>query len=596
MLDTDSYPLAMTELMFECYSIPSLSYGVDALFSYRYNGGSSGLVLSSSHTSTHLVPVIRGQPLWSDAARLNWGGQQGSEYLLTLLKLKYPSFPAQIKDYQVEDMLRTHCYISPSFDRELSTFLAWSGLEDRDRIIQYPFIEQQVNEKSEEELTRIAERKKEGGRRLQEQAAKMRLEKLVRKEHELEYFIGLQARIATQTKKEVKRMLDHDEFKDEEELDKTVKTLEKSIRKARKKDIGDIQEVEEPASFPLLDVPDKELDEVGLKQKRHQRLMKSGIEARARARAEKERERNRIDEDRKLDDQRRQTDLDGWLRDRRAARIEYLQKIKEKEQFKADLGNRKSLASQIRMKTLASLASDTPGRKRRRGGDDDNFGANDEDWGVYRSVAMGEQSDEEEEEDLSASLKAVEAQLLKYDPQFDEDSTLAAQSDWRKSLVHAFYRGSRPFNQESQQEIHQLHLNVERIRVPEVVFQPAIAGIDQAGILEIAAGVINQRLDRRLDYEAVLNDVFVTGGNTMFKNFMDRLQDGLRELLPANASSKVRQAHDPILDSWRGAAQWSQDAAFRDICVTWEEYQEKGSEYMKEHDLGNAFPGNTAPQ
>ena len=577
----------MTELLFECYSTPSLSYGVDALFSYRFNGGSNGLIVSSSHTSTHLIPVVMGRPLWSDATRLNWGGQQGAEYLMKLLKLKYPAFPAQIKDYQVEDMLRTHGYISASFDKELSTFLDWSGLEDRDRVIQYPFTEQQVIEKSEEELARIAERKREGGRRLQEQAARMRLEKLVRKEQELDYFIDLQARIATQTKKEAKKLLDDDEFKDEEDLEKTIKALEKSVRKVRNKDIGDNQEEEEPASFPLLDVPDNELDEAGLKQKRHQRLMKSGVEARARARAEKERERNRVEEEQRQDDDRRENDLDQWLRDRRAVRLEYLQRIKEKEQFKADLGNRKSLASQARMKTLANLASDTPGRKRRRGGDDDNFGANDDDWGVYRTVATGDQSDEEEEEDLEAGLKGVEALLLKYDPDFSEHNTMEAQGDWRKSLIHAFHRGPRPFNTESQEEIHQLHLNVERIRVPEIVFQPAIAGVDQAGILEIAADIINQRLPRNLDHEAILKDVFLTGGNTLFKNFTERFRNDLGGFLPVKASTRVRQAQDPTHDAWKGAAQWSQDPSFAESSVTRDEYLEKGAEYMKEHSLGN---------
>ena len=585
----------MTELLFECYSAPSLAYGVDALFSYRYNGGSSGLVLSSSHTSTHLVPVLVGKPLWSDATRLNWGGQQAADYLGKLLKLKYPAFPAQIKDYQIEDMLRTHSYVSLSFNDELSKYLDRPGLEERDRVIQYPFTEQQVIEKSEEELARIAERKREGGRRLQEQAAKMRLEKLVRKEQELDYFVKLRARIATQSRKEAKRMLEDDELRDEDELDRTIKTLEKSVRKARNKDIGDNRGEEEPASFALLDIPDKELDDAGLKQKRHQRLMKSGVEARARAKAEKERERTRIEEEQRQDDERRRNDLDGWLKTRRAARYEYLQRIKEKEQFKADLGNRKSLASQIRMKTLANLASDTPGKKRRRGGDDDNFGANDEDWGVYRAVAIGEQSDDEEEEDLESGLQGVEAQLLKYDPDFSERNTKDAQADWRKSLIHAFRHGPRPFNAESQQECHQMHLNVERIRVPEIAFRPAIAGIDQAGILEIAADIINQRLSRDRNSATVFQDVFITGGNTLFKNFKERFRTNLKQVLPMHSVANVRQAQNPRLDAWKGAAQWAQDPAFAASSVTRDEYLEKGPEYMKEHGLGNMTAGNAVP-
>ena len=312
----------MSEILFECYSAPSVAYGIDSLFSYKFNKGNNGLVISSAHSSTHVIPVLYGKPIMSSISRLNWGGYQGAEYLLKLLKLKYPSFPGKLTDYQAQHWVREHCYVSQEFDKEMQSFLDWTGLEDRDHIIQFPFTEHMVIEKSEEELARIAERKREGGRRLQEQAAKMRLEKLVQKEQELEYYKDLQQRLIGQTKKETKRLLDEDEFKDEAQLDKMVKDMEKSVRKARNKDLGVTENVEEEEvpAFPLLDIPDEQLDEAGLKQKRHQRLLKSGVEARARAKIEKEQEKARKAEEQRLDDERRLNDLEGWLEDRRTAR------------------------------------------------------------------------------------------------------------------------------------------------------------------------------------------------------------------------------------------------------------------------------------
>lgn len=312
----------MSEILFECYSAPSVAYGIDSLFSYKFNKGNNGLIISSAHSSTHVIPVLYGKPIMSSISRLNWGGYQGAEYLLKLLKLKYPSFPGKLTDYQAQHWVREHCYVSQEFEKEMQSFLDWMGLEDRDHIIQFPFTEHMVIEKSEEELARIAERKREGGRRLQEQAAKMRLEKLVQKEQELEYYKDLQQRLLGQTKKETKRLLDEDEFKDEAQLDRMIKDMEKSVRKARNKDLGvtDNVEEEEVPAFPLLDIPDEQLDEAGLKQKRHQRLLKSGVEARARAKIEKEQEKARKAEEQRLDDERRLTDLEGWLEDRRAAR------------------------------------------------------------------------------------------------------------------------------------------------------------------------------------------------------------------------------------------------------------------------------------
>lgn len=254
--------------------------------------------------------------------------------------------------------------------------------------------------------------------------------------------------------------------------------------------------------------------------------------------------------------------------------------MKERDRMKADLGNRKSLASQMRMKTLANLASDGP-KKRRRGADDDDFGANDEDWGVYRTVATGDQSDEEEEEDLGGALTNLENELLEHDPDFTENHTLAAQSDWTKSMVHVFLRGPWPFDPESQREAHQVHLNVERIRVPEVVFKPSIAGIDQAGLVEVAADIVNQRFSRGEDRQRLLRDVFLTGGNTVFQNFDERFRQDFREHLADDAELVVRRAGDAVLDAWRGAAQWASQGELGRVSISRQEYLEKGSDYLK---------------
>lgn len=573
----------MTEIIFECYGAPSLAYGIDSLFSYRHNEGKTGLVVSSSYTSTHVIPVHNSKAMLAQATRLNWGGYQGAEYLLKLIRLKYPAFSGKLNVSQAEHMIRDHFYVSQNYDDEIRGYLDWTGLEDRDVVIQYPYTEEVIVQKTEEELARVAERKKESGRRLQEQAAKMRLEKLIKKEQDLEYYKNLQNRIADETKKETRRQLDSHDIKDENQLDKIVKELEKSIKKARTKDVGgDQDEGQEQPDFGLLEIPDDQLDEAQLKQKRQQRLMKSNHEARARAKAEKEAEKARLAEVERHDNDRRQNDLEGWLEDRRQARLRTLQKIKERDRLKQDLGNRKSLASQIRMKSIANLASDNPTKKRRRGGDDDNFGANDDDWGVYRQIAVGENSDDEqEEEDLASSLRQLEKDLLEHDPEFDYEQTQEAKTDWSKSLLHAFTRGPRPFNQASQAEISQIHLNVERIRVPEVIFRPSIAGVDQAGVVEIAGDVLTQRLAGMPDRDDLLRDIFLTGGNTLFRNFDDRVRDGLRALLPAEVPIVVRRAGDACLDAWKGAAGWAGSTAWKAARISREEYQEKGSEYIK---------------
>ena len=582
----------LNEMFFECYGASSLTVGIDSLFSYRYNKGTSGLVVSSSHTATHIIPVIDRKPYLQSCARLSWGGSQSHEFLFRLLRLKYPHFPGKMTVEQMEAYVRQYCYLSKDFPAEMAGFLDWSGLEEeRDIIIQYPFTEQVVVEKSAEDLARIAERKKESGRRLQEQAARMRLEKLMRKEQELGYYQKMHEQYTNApTKKEQRRILDDEELKDEAALERIIRDLDKSIKKSRNKDLGGPEEEvnleDQLNNFPLLDVPDEQLDEEGIKQKRHQRLMRSGVEARIRAKAEKERKKARVAEEERLDRERRENHLDDWVEGRRAQREELLARIKEQARVKADSSNRKGMASQMRMKTLANLASDGPKRKRRGGGEyDDDFGANDEDWGVYRTVATEPASDDEEpEEDPIAALKAVESELLQYDVAFSEKDTLEAQNDWTKSVMHAFLRGARPHDPENQRELHQIHLNVERIRVPEVVFQPGIAGVDQAGLVEIIEGIVMGRFSDPQQQKAMLRDVFLTGGNTAFQSFEERLARELTAVLPIDFDSHVRKANDPVLDAWKGAAGWWSNGNTADreaATVTRAEYLEKGSDYIK---------------
>ena len=247
----------------------------------------------------------------------------------------------------------------------------------------------------------------------------------------------------------------------------------------------------------------------------------------------------------------------------------------------------------MRMKTLANLAADGP-KKRRRGGDDDTFGANDDDWGVYRTVQADPDDEDDEEEDLGAGLKSIEAQLLQYDTSFTEIYTFDAQSDWTKSMKHAFLHGPRPYDNEAPQEVHQVHLNVERIRIPEVVFQPSIAGADQAGIVEIMADIVLQRISDESERTRLLRDVFLTGGNSLFTNIDQRLAAELRGVIPIDTKLAVRKAQDPVLDAWRGASQWWTGASgssseLAKATVSRGEYLEKGSEYIK---VGHPFSIN----
>jgi actin-related protein 5 len=111
----------------------------------------------------------------------------------------------------------------------------------------------------------------------------------------------------------VARVIEFTPFDSESELEAWVKKTDADIKRKQKKDMGDEPDAtEEEPKFPLVDVPDEELDEVSLKEKRRQRLMKAGWEARVKVREEKKKERERQDELRRQEEEERTTDLSGW--------------------------------------------------------------------------------------------------------------------------------------------------------------------------------------------------------------------------------------------------------------------------------------------
>ena len=76
-------------------------------------------------------------------------------------------------------------------------------------------------------------------------------------------------------------------FENEAELEAWIKRTDSDIRRKQRKIVGDEVEPEDEPVFPLVDRPDEDLNEEELKEKRRQRLMKAGWEARVKGREEK---------------------------------------------------------------------------------------------------------------------------------------------------------------------------------------------------------------------------------------------------------------------------------------------------------------------
>jgi hypothetical protein len=79
----------------------------------------------------------------------------------------------------------------------------------------------------------------------------------------------------------------------------------------------------------------------------------------------------------------------------------------------------------------------------------------------------------------------------------------------------AGFKAQRPL-QPTTAEDYQLVLGVERVRVPELLYQPAaLAGVDQAGFSEVLAMVF-RRLPKHMADAVAAGGAVLTGGNACF--------------------------------------------------------------------------------
>ncbi|KAF8876485.1 hypothetical protein BD779DRAFT_1613295 [Infundibulicybe gibba] len=567
-----------SELLFEQYSVPSTAYCVDSIMSFYKNSHSSdasftsdGLVLSFNTASTSIIPMLNGRGILSHAKRIPWGGHQSSEYLLKLIQLKYANFPTRVTTQQSSWMLQNFCEYATDYSGLLKTLKDPLKLRSCERIIQFPFTLPVLEEKTEEELAKIAEKRREQGRKLQEMAAKTRMEKA---KNDLQYLINLRENKGQEGKRDWINQLQTEGFDDDDALDETIKKLEMDLKKTRKKEAEGEDPVDEPA-FPLVDVPDETLDEDGLKEKKKQKLMKAGFEARARARREKEKEREEKEREEKKEEEERENDLGGWAQKKRQEQEMLMTRIKDRARRKAALSDRKSAAAQARMKSIANLAADDRiSKKKRKGGGEDMFGADDADWAIYRKIAN-------EEEDL-VQLQIVEQKLLTHDPTFTTQETHASIASQRSALISAF----RPSYEEGDVEgSTRIHLNIERWRVCEALFSPAMAGVDSAGLGEVIQHILSRFPD--VDKGQMVKNVFLTGSPAQIPGLIPRLHATLRPILPPEMPIGIMLAAEPVLDAWKGMSVFSATEEFANISISKAEYEEQGGERIKRWWGGN---------
>mmetsp|Transcript_115239 Transcript_115239/g.358868 ORF Transcript_115239/g.358868 Transcript_115239/m.358868 type:complete len:378 (+) Transcript_115239:62-1195(+) len=121
---------------------------------------------------------------------------------------------------------------------------------------------------------------------------------------------------------------------------------------------------------------------------------------------------------------------------------------------------------------------------------------------------------------------------------------------------------------------NKVNLVAERFRVPEVMFDPMIAGRELPGIHQATYKCINAcDIDLRKD---LYKNIVLSGGNTMFPGIDTRLTKELKALAPQKIDVKVVASPQRRYIVWMGASIVAQLSSFQKMLIWKSEYDESG--------------------
>ncbi|XP_053988815.1 actin-related protein 5 isoform X2 [Hylaeus anthracinus] len=509
----------MAELLFECYNVPSIAYGVDCLFSYQHNNcPSDGLIISIGYHTTHIIPILDGKADPVNSRRINVGGYHITSYMHRLLQLKYPVHVNAITPSRAEELIHEHSMIALNYQEEISKWADPDYYDANVLRVQLPY----VAPSSAPGLTveQQKERKRELARRLMEINARKREERLAEDEEQLNQLLAVQDLLEEGETDEFDQALKSYSLANEADLIKMINNLQAKVERTRQKIVA------------------ANSQEENIVMEEQKPKIKSSLQPKD------------------------QQDFDEWIAGVRKKRQEILEKRMAKRQRRQDMAKRRTAAAQERMRIISQLA-----RKEKR---DDDFGMRDEDWDVYKVINReGGDSDSELEQEKLLELEDV---LRHHDPEFDGAGS-------NVPMVPG--------------ETHQLHIGVERLRAPEILFQPSLIGSMEAGIAETIEFVL--KLYPPEQQLRLVGNIFLTGGPTTFPGLLERLNRELREMRPFDSNFQINIAKNTSIDAWYGARDFGLNGNLPEFLVSKKEYEEKGGEYFKEHSTSNTYTRSPDP-
>ncbi|EDV91244.1 GH15134 [Drosophila grimshawi] len=513
----------MSELLFECYNVPAVSYGIDALYSWRHHQQmhkqvADALIISFGYSTTHVIPVLGGRMQLEHVRRLNVGGFHINSYLFRLMQMKYPVHLNAISS-RIDKLVHEHCHIALDYKEELLKWAQLDYYEAHVMKIQLPY-----NQVTATNALLTVEQKQEKRRelalRLLDIKNRREREKLQEDEEYLQVLRKLRQLYDQQNLQKFERALQQQQIGNLEELDKLIGTISARIKRIK----------ERAVSGPSR--PSKQQDKLDKMPKPPEGVPQA-----------------------------------QWLAEMREKREELQRRKQARQQQRQEQAKRHTHAAQERMRIISTLARSEKRRKANAEEEDDGFGMNDNDWDVYKRI--NRYNDDSDSDAENERLLEYEKILHHYDAGFDDANNAALQAL-------------------SAAENYQLHFGVEEIRVPEILFQPSMIGCTEAGLAELIAFVL--KLFTAEEQQRLVSHVYLTGSCAQFRGLKQRLSKELLELRPFQSTFAIYESQDPTLAAWLGACLLASERNFAETSLTTrQQYQDRGSEYFREHRASNLY-------
>lgn len=354
----------MNELLFECYGVPGVTYGIDALHSFQRNGKSGmldGLIISFGYYTTHVMPLLDGKVVMQRARRLNVGGYHIITYLFRLMQMKYPVHLNAITISRMESLMQQHSSISLAYVEDMKKWSQVDFYEQNVKRIQLPYtVQAPIGTLTPEQKF---EKRREMTKRLLEANAKRAKQKLEEDEQQLKLMDSILGLHESGNTNACSIALAEHGIGSTDELNKIIPVLRARIQRLR-------QKLQQPIDVQSLNMKEKTLV---------------------------------------IPQPPLNVPLLEWVTDVKDKRVQILERKHTRKVRRKNLAKRRTAAAQERMRIISLLA------RKEKGVDD--FGIHDEDWDVYKAISRDNDSDSELENEKLIEFEDI---LRHHDPNFKE--------------------------------------------------------------------------------------------------------------------------------------------------------------------------------